>query len=165
MQEHVDPSLDPSTVPDPVLAVLADVALICLAEEPSQRPTMKDVVGFLAPASSYKGEGGAPSQPTQQSCLRSPREDVWGSKGVFDNPFVANPFQAGIPAAPPVQRPLSSGPLGKPTIMFSCFPPACSRAEEICIPCICTHPVSALGLVVICLEHTVLKLIAHNQHI
>ena len=129
VQEHVDPSLDPSTVPDPVLAVMADVALICLAEEPSQRPTMKDVVGFLEPASSYKGEGGAPSQPAQQSCLRSPREDVWGSKGVFDNPFVANPFQAGIPAAPPVQRPLSSGPLGKPTIMLSYFPPACSRAK------------------------------------
>ena len=118
VQEHVDPSLDPSTVPDPVLAVMADVALICLAEEPSQRPTMKDVVGFLEPAASYKDEGGAPSQPTQQSCLRSPREDVWGSKGVFDNPFVANPFQAGIPAAPPVQRPLSSGPLGKPAINF-----------------------------------------------
>ncbi len=39
---------------------------------------------------------------------------MWGSKGVFDDPFVANPFQAdGMPAAPPVQRPLSSGPLGK----------------------------------------------------
>ena len=123
VQEHVDPSLDPSTVPDPVLAVMADVALICLAEEPSQRPTMKDVVGFLEPAASYRGKGGAPSQPAQQSCLRSPREDVWGSKGVFDNPFVANPFQAGIPAAPPVQRPLSSGPLGKPAITF--LIPAC----------------------------------------
>ena len=56
---------------------------------------------------------GAPSQRAQQSSLRSPREEVWGSKGAFDNPFVANPFQAGMPAAPPVQRPLSSGPLGK----------------------------------------------------
>ena len=56
---------------------------------------------------------GAPSQPAHQSSLRSPREEVWGSKGVFDDPFVANPFQAGVPAAPSVQRPLSSGPLGK----------------------------------------------------
>ena len=39
---------------------------------------------------------------------------MWGSKGVFDNPFVANPFQAGMPAAPSVQGPLSFGPSGKP---------------------------------------------------
>ena len=152
LQEHVDPSLDPSTVPDPVLAVMADVALICLAEEPSQRPTMKDVVGFLEPAASYRGEGGAPAQPMQQSCLRSPREDVWGSKGVFDNPFVANPFQAGIPAAPPEQRPLSSGPLGKSTIMLSYFQPACSSAKDSCIPSTCARPVSALGIAAICLQ-------------
>ena len=55
----MDPSLDPSTVPDPVLAVLADVALICLAEEPSNRPHMREVVGFLQPAAAFKEETGA----------------------------------------------------------------------------------------------------------
>ena len=58
LQEHVDPSLDPSSVPDPVLAVLAEVALICLAEEPSKRPHMKEVVAFLEPAAAYKGVTG-----------------------------------------------------------------------------------------------------------
>jgi len=58
LQEHVDPSLDPSSVPDPVLAVLAEVALICLAEEPSKRPHMKEVVAFLEPAAAYKGATG-----------------------------------------------------------------------------------------------------------
>lgn len=61
----------------------------------------------------FMHDSGAPSQLAQQSSLRSPKEEVWGSKGVFDNPFVANPFQTGMPAAPPVQRPLSSGPLGE----------------------------------------------------
>ena len=61
VQEHVDPSLDPSTVPDPVLAVLADVALICLAEEPSNRPHMREVVDFLQPAAAFKEDTGAVS--------------------------------------------------------------------------------------------------------
>ena len=142
----MDPCLDPSTVPDPVLAVMADVALICLAEESSQRPTMKEVVGFLEPAASYKGEGGAPSQPAQQSCLRSPREDVWGSKGVFDNPFVANPVQAGIPAAPPVQRPLSSGPLGKPPMKFNVSYLPTQVPYMTCTPLTCALPVLGLLL-------------------
>ncbi len=50
--------MDPSTVPDPVLAVMAEVALICLAEEPANRPQMKDVVHFLEPAAAYKGDAG-----------------------------------------------------------------------------------------------------------
>lgn len=58
-QEHVDPSLDPSTVPDLVLAVVAEVALICLAEEPSNRPHMREVVSFLQPAAAFKEETGA----------------------------------------------------------------------------------------------------------
>ena len=125
MQEHLDPSLDPSSVPDPVLAVMAEVALICLAEQPSDRPHMREVVAFLEPAAAYKGEpGGPPSSsqpqgPPQGGPLRSPRDEVWGSKGAFDNPFVANPFQSGapgVPAAPLTQQPLSSGPPGKPAI-------------------------------------------------
>ena len=59
VQEHVDPTLDPSTVPDPVLAVVADVALICLAMEPSNRPHMREVVHFLQPAAAFKEEAGA----------------------------------------------------------------------------------------------------------
>ena len=55
----MDPTLDPSTVPDPVLAVVAEVALICLAEEPSDRPHMREVVGFLQPAAAFKEETGA----------------------------------------------------------------------------------------------------------
>ena len=81
MQEHVDPSLDPSSVPDPVLAVLADVALICLAEEPSQRPTMKDVVRFLEPASAYKGEGGGAHATHPAELSAQPERGCLGLEG------------------------------------------------------------------------------------
>ena len=80
---------------------------------------------IIAESSERVCGAGQSSQPAQQSSLRSPRDEVWGSKGVFDNPFVANPFQAGMPAAPPVQRPLSSGPLGEP---------AAHGAWQICCP-------------------------------
>ena len=32
--------------------------MICLAEEPANRPHMKDVVHFLEPAAAYKGDAG-----------------------------------------------------------------------------------------------------------
>ena len=86
VQEHLDPSLDPSTVPDPVLAVIAEVALICLAEEPSTRPHMREVVQFLQPAAAFREEAGATVRAAKpcawpkralRLCYRTVCQGVW----------------------------------------------------------------------------------------